>query len=175
MDTYYCSIWACIVSVALNGGLGVILTSAVLGTVENSRIKACVHRENANWLNPTAHNAPLFSPSYILWAQHPLFYPCWNKKQSQFSAGPFPHLSGDHYIFTETLRLCVKQQEGKGMLFCTSVHTRTLVHRESTIFTTGWRVKVRCIISTRCEGKIITSLSFKALHILIFGKSERTC
>lgn len=154
-------------SVALNGGLGVILTSAVLGTVENSRIKACVHRENANWLNRCTQRPPFFSSSYPASTTSSFLSVPEQKKQSQFSAGPFPHLSGEHHIFTETLRLRVKQREGKGMLLCASVHTHTLVHQESTIFTTGRRVKVRCIISTRCEGNIITSLSLKALHILI--------
>lgn len=51
-------------SVALNGGLGVILTSAVLETVENSRIKACVHRENANWLNRCTQRPPFFFSLY---------------------------------------------------------------------------------------------------------------
>lgn len=120
---------------ALNGGLGVILTSAVLGTVENSRIKACVHRENANWLNHCTQRPPFF-PSLYPVSTHPPFYPCQSKKQSQFSAGPFPHLSGDHYIFTETLRLCVKQQEGKGMLFCTSVHTHTHTHSFTSVAAT---------------------------------------
>lgn len=44
-------------SVALNGGLRVIQTSAVLRTVKNSRIKACVHWENANWRKPL-HTTP---------------------------------------------------------------------------------------------------------------------
>lgn len=83
-------------SVALNGGLRVILTSAVLRTVENSRIKACVHWENANW-----HTTPPFSSLLLTSCEHKNqpFIPVRGKKQSQFSAGP---LSGGHYVFPGT-------------------------------------------------------------------------
>lgn len=72
VDTYYCLIWACFESVALNTGPGVILTSAVLRTSENSRIKVCVHWENANWLNHCAQHL-LFSPACIRRTHQPFF------------------------------------------------------------------------------------------------------
>lgn len=72
VDTYYCLIWACFESVALNAGPGVILTSAVLRTSKNSRIKACVHWENANWLNRCAQHL-LFSPPRIRRTNQPFF------------------------------------------------------------------------------------------------------
>lgn len=71
-------------SVALNGGLRVILTSAVLRSTRNSRIKACVHWENANWLNCSTNNTSFFlSPPYTLRAQHQVFIPVRIKKKKK--------------------------------------------------------------------------------------------
>lgn len=72
VDTYYCLIWACFESVVLNTGPGVILTSAVLRTSENSRIRVCVHWEYANWLNRCAQHL-LFSHPCIRRTRQPFF------------------------------------------------------------------------------------------------------
>lgn len=83
VDTYYCLIWASFESVVLNTGPGVILTSAVLRTSENSRISVCVHWENANWLNHCAQHL-LFSPSSIRRTHQPFFCWCEEKKSQLF-------------------------------------------------------------------------------------------
>lgn len=83
VDTYYCLIWACFESVVLNTGPGVILTSAVLRTSENSRIRVCVHWENANWLNCCAQHL-LFSPPSIRRTHQPFFCRCEEKKSRLF-------------------------------------------------------------------------------------------
>lgn len=98
VDTYYCLIWACFESVVLNTGPGVILTSAVLRTSENSRIRVCVHWENANWLNCCAQHL-LFSPPSIRRTHQPFFCRCEEKKAG-FSARPLAILR-DRYAFLE--------------------------------------------------------------------------
>lgn len=87
VDTYYCLIWACFESVVLNTGPGVILTSAVLGTSENSRIRVCVHWENANWLNRCAQHL-LFSPPNIRRTHQPFLLSLREKKKPAFLQDP---------------------------------------------------------------------------------------
>lgn len=100
MDTYYCLIWACFESVVLNTGPGVILTSAVLRTSENSRIKAGVHWENANWLNRCAQHHLFFLPC-IRSAHQPFFFVSTGLIKSRFFLQDPLAISRDRYLFPE--------------------------------------------------------------------------
>lgn len=133
-------------------GLRIILTSAVLRTVENSRIKACAHWENANWLNCCTPHL-LFS---LLLASCPdtpernigLSSPTeWKLERGRFPAGA-QCISGasesptaGHTVANGGWRfdhLCVQIPATKGTAF--------LLHS-----TLEGRAKVRCVTSTRCE------------------------
>lgn len=103
VDTYYCLIWACFESVVLNTGPGVILTSAVLRTSENSRIRVCVHWENANWLNRCAQHL-LFSPPSIRRTHQPFYCRCEKRKSRLFCRTPCS--------LRRTLRFPGKHKEG---------------------------------------------------------------
>lgn len=124
VDTYYCLIWACFESVVLNTGPGVILTSAVLGTSENSRIRVCVHWENANWLNRCAQHL-LFSPPSIRRTHQPFFCRCEKKKKPLFCRTSVQS--------QETITLSWKTQRGmtglcrgktRGAVFIACVYSR---------------------------------------------------
>lgn len=149
VDTYYCLIWACFESVALKTGPGVILTSAVLRTSKNSRIKACVHWENANWLNRCAQHL-LFSPPRIRRTNQPFFVGTRVKMAFFpffFSAGPFA-ISRDHYIFLERAKtdgVSLPRQNKR----CCFHHLR--IFQELKFCSASQFVKVRRVSSARCE------------------------
>lgn len=128
----------CVSELALNGGVRVILTSAVLRTVENSRIKACAHWENANW-KTAVHNT---SSSLLLTScQHniSLLSPSEQGAKSFFCRTLYPSLETTTFSWSTAIPMVGHAAAAEnGELFGTSV----CIH--SFNFAMGRRIKVRC-------------------------------
>lgn len=128
----------CVSELALNGGVRVILTSALLRTVENSRIKACAHWENANW-KTAAHNT---SSSLLLTScQHniSLLSPSEQGVKPFFCRTLYLSLGTTTFSWSTAIPMVVHAAAAKnGESFGTSV----CIHSVS--FTMGRRIKVRC-------------------------------